>query len=57
MSYTHTQHVPKSILTALGAAGGIASLRVPGLMKSILGATTAGLIYTFQPDQGHIFWG
>lgn len=48
MSYSHTQNVPASVLTAFGAVGGVAALRSPGLMKSVFGATMAGLIYTFR---------
>ena len=59
MSYSHTQRVPKGVLTAFGAVGGVAALRTPGLVKPLLGATMAGLLYTFRSmtvsiDEHHI---
>lgn len=59
MNYSHTQRVPKGVLTAFGAVGGVAALRTPGLVKPLLGATMAGLLYTFRSmtvsiDEHHI---
>ena len=44
MSYSHKQRVPKGVLTAFGAVGGVATIRTPGLIKPLLGATMAGVI-------------
>ena len=59
MSYSHKQRVPKGVLTAFGAVGGVATIRTPGLIKPLLGATMAGLLYTFRSmtvslDEHHI---
>lgn len=48
MTYSHTQKVPSGVLTAFGAVGGIAALSTKGAMKSVFGATMAGLVYTFR---------
>lgn len=59
MNYSHTQNVPKGVLTAFGAVGGVATLKTPGILKSVFGATMAGLLYTFRSltvsiDEDHI---
>lgn len=48
MSYSHTQNVPNGVLTAFGAVGGLTAIKTPGLMKSFMGASMAGLLYTFR---------